>query len=49
MHGLILAGGDGSRLLASGVTVPKALVRIAGRPQVAPDGGCVPASWLRRR
>ena len=34
MHGLILAGGEGSRLLASGVTVPKALVTIAGRPQV---------------
>lgn len=34
MHGLILAGGDGSRLLASGVTVPKALVSIAGRPQL---------------
>jgi NDP-sugar pyrophosphorylase family protein len=34
MHGLILAGGEGSRLLASGVTVPKALVPIAGRPQV---------------
>lgn len=34
MHGLILAGGDGSRLLASGVTVPKALVSIAGQPQL---------------
>lgn len=34
MHGLILAGGDGSRLLASGVTVPKALVTIAGQPQL---------------
>jgi NDP-sugar pyrophosphorylase family protein len=34
MHGLILAGGEGSRLLASGVTVPKALVPIAGQPQV---------------
>lgn len=34
MHGLILAGGDGSRLLASGVTEPKALVTIAGSPQV---------------
>ena len=34
MHGLILAGGEGSRLLASGITVPKALVPIAGRPQV---------------
>jgi NDP-sugar pyrophosphorylase family protein len=34
MHGLILAGGDGSRLLASGVTEPKALVSIAGQPQL---------------
>lgn len=34
MHGLILAGGDGSRLLASGITVPKALVPIAGQPQL---------------
>ncbi len=35
MHALVLAGGEGSRLLASGVTVPKALVPIAGRAQVA--------------
>ena len=34
MHGLILAGGEGSRLLASGITAPKALVLIAGQPQV---------------
>ena len=34
MHGLILAGGEGSRLLASGITAPKALVPIAGQPQV---------------
>ncbi|MGH7523452.1 MAG: NTP transferase domain-containing protein [Gemmatimonadales bacterium] len=34
MHGLILAGGDGSRLLASGVTEPKALVSIGGQPQL---------------
>jgi NDP-sugar pyrophosphorylase family protein len=34
MHGLILAGGDGSRLLASGITVPKALVPIGGQPQL---------------
>ena len=34
MHGLILAGGEGSRLLASGIVAPKALVPIAGRPQV---------------
>lgn len=34
MHGLILAGGEGSRLLASGITVPKALMPVAGQPQV---------------
>ena len=35
MHGLILAGGRGSRLAADGVATPKALVEIAGRPQIA--------------
>jgi len=34
MHGLILAGGRGSRLAAEGVATPKALVEIAGRPQL---------------
>ncbi len=34
MQGLILAGGDGSRLAADGVETPKALVEVAGRPQV---------------
>jgi len=34
MHGLILAGGTGSRLAADGVDGPKAAVEIAGRPQV---------------
>ena len=34
MHGLILAGGEGSRLLASGVREPKALVSIGGKPQL---------------
>jgi len=34
MHGLILAGGRGSRLAADGVETPKALVEIAGRPQI---------------
>jgi NDP-sugar pyrophosphorylase family protein len=34
MHGLILAGGEGSRLAASGVTAPKALVPVRGVPQL---------------
>jgi NDP-sugar pyrophosphorylase family protein len=34
MHALVLAGGEGSRLLATGVTTPKALVRVAGTPQI---------------
>ncbi|MGH7497491.1 MAG: NTP transferase domain-containing protein [Gemmatimonadales bacterium] len=34
MHGLILAGGIGSRLAADGVAEPKPLVRIGGRPQL---------------
>jgi len=34
MHGLILAGGTGSRLAADGVDGPKAAVAIAGRPQM---------------
>ena len=35
LHGLILAGGEGSRLAADGVATPKALVVVAGRPQLA--------------
>ena len=35
MRGLVLAGGEGSRLAATGVVVPKALVPIGGRAQVA--------------
>jgi NDP-sugar pyrophosphorylase family protein len=34
MQGLILAGGRGSRLAADGVDTPKALVEVAGRPQI---------------
>ena len=35
MHGLVLAGGEGSRLAASGIAVPKALISIGGQAQVA--------------
>jgi NDP-sugar pyrophosphorylase family protein len=34
MQGLILAGGEGSRMVADGVKTPKALVEVAGRPQL---------------
>lgn len=34
MHGLILAGGEGSRLATSGIVTPKALVPVAGVPQL---------------
>ena len=34
MLGLILAGGEGSRLAAGGIAVPKPLVEVAGRPQI---------------
>jgi choline kinase len=34
VHGLILAGGEGSRLAADGVAAPKAAVRVAGRSQI---------------
>ena len=34
MHGLILAGGEGSRLAAGGIDIPKPLVEVAGRPQI---------------
>src|SRR5881397_651920 len=35
MHGLVLAGGEGSRLAAAGVSIPKPLVEVVGKPQVA--------------
>ena len=34
IQGLILAGGRGARLSADGVDTPKALVEVAGRPQI---------------
>jgi NDP-sugar pyrophosphorylase family protein len=34
VHGLILAGGEGSRLAAGGIAVPKPLVEVAGQPQI---------------
>ncbi len=34
LHGLILAGGTGSRLAADGLSDPKPLVKVAGRPQM---------------
>jgi NDP-sugar pyrophosphorylase family protein len=34
MHGLILAGGEGARLSAEGVGVPKPLVEVGGEPLV---------------
>jgi NDP-sugar pyrophosphorylase family protein len=35
LHGLILAGGEGSRLEAEGVRVPKPLLPVAGEPLIA--------------
>jgi dTDP-glucose pyrophosphorylase len=34
VHGLILAGGEGSRLRNDGIGTPKALVEVAGSPQI---------------
>src|SRR5262245_29941038 len=35
MHGMILAGGEGSRLTREGVATPKALIEVGGKPQLA--------------
>ncbi len=34
MHGLILAGGEGARLVTDGIRRPKPVVEIAGEPQI---------------
>jgi len=34
MHGLILAGGEGSRLAAEGIEVPKPLLEVGGEPLI---------------
>jgi NDP-sugar pyrophosphorylase family protein len=34
MHGLVLAGGEGSRLAAEGVPTPKPLLEVAGQPLI---------------
>lgn len=34
MHGLVLAGGEGSRLAAEGVPTPKPLLEVAGHPLI---------------
>jgi NDP-sugar pyrophosphorylase family protein len=34
VHGLILAGGEGARLAAAGIALPKPLVEVAGKPQI---------------
>ena len=54
MHGLILAGGRGSRLAADGVETPKPLVEVAGRPQIVglidtfADVGCASITCMVR-
>jgi CTP:molybdopterin cytidylyltransferase MocA len=55
VHGLILAGGEGSRLAREGVTEPKVTVPIAGRSQLVrlveamARGGCESVTVLVRR
>jgi NDP-sugar pyrophosphorylase family protein len=34
VHGLILAGGESSRLAAGGIALPKPLVQVGGKPQI---------------
>jgi len=54
LQGLILAGGCGARLAAEGVETPKALVEVAGRPQVVHlietfvDLGCASVTCMVR-
>lgn len=54
MHGVILAGGEGSRLAQDGVATPKVTVAIAGRPQLVwladalRAGGCATVTCLVR-
>lgn len=55
MHGLILAGGQGTRLAQDGVADPKVTVEIAGRAQLLwlvealAEGGCRSITVLVRR
>lgn len=54
LRGLVLAGGEGSRLATAGVGVPTRLVRVAGRPQLErlvetlADLGCPDVTCLVR-
>lgn len=43
MHGLILAGGEGSRLRADGLTVPKPFLQLGGRTLLAGAAGTLRA------
>ncbi len=46
MHGLILAGGEGSRLAREGVAEPKVTVPIAGRSQLVRLVEAMARRWL---